>query len=272
MLKDITKLKIEKLLDLFFLKGQLSFRVGQLPKDVHYTLVYNEAYNEINLHLTRNKGPKDYKPQIKIFKINRQSLLDNFEAFVINLINTCLTPVDMDAFKKANSYEVGFGSFDDIRNSDLEKSFTKDITEAIGAHLIKKGRREVKVLESFREEFSRIVTSEDFHKKAYEFIQPIAESYDKDIDSGVVVTDDSVNAAIRIDGNWYFLRTDITLFKALRSIVNRKTACHLICKWEDGLERINVAESYADTEPFNNPCRLEVDPLFGHENTKQFEL
>jgi len=262
MVNHLSRIQLEKIFDLFLRKGQVFFRLGQLPMDIHYTLVYNEKYDDINLHLTRNVSDQNNKPHIKIFKIKRQLFLNNIEAFVENLIYTCLKPIDMAEFGKDNDYEVGFISFDDLNNSDLEKSFRKDAAIAIAPYLKKKGNRELKILDGFQEDLFKIAIGKDFQDKIYDLMQPVADSYDTIIEGGVIVTNTSANTVVRIKGQWYFLRTDMTPFQMLRSIVNRRTAYHLICKWEDAVERIVTANSFSDTELYNNPCQLEIDPMF----------
>lgn len=256
MIEKIRNIHIEKVFAAILQNHLFSFRHGNLPNDVHFTFVFDEKLEDVNLHLTRNVNGKS-KPQIKIFVANKQMLLVNSETFFYNFMNTFLQPFDMQEFAKKNNYTVGFLSFNEIESSELSSSFLDEIKVALKPYSKIRSKR-LKISGNINPVIEELFSSEKIVDMLYDQMKPVSFDNCNAVESGMVLTETNHYHTIRINKQWYFFRSDLSPFQMLRCILNRKTAYLIICKTIDAIERVSQANSYEDTEPYNKPCRLEM--------------
>ena len=236
-----------------------SFRHGNLPSDVHFTLVFDEKLEDINLHLTRNVNGES-KPQVKILVANKQMLLENVELFLGNLLNTVLEAFDMKKFAEKNNLTVGFLSFNEMESSGLSNSIVDEFKLALKPHSKVRNKR-LKISGDLNPVLEELFSSEKIIDLLYDQMKPVSFDNILPVESGMLFTETRHYHTIRIDKQWYFFRTDLSIFQLLRSLLDRKTTYHIICKTLDAIERIKVASSYEDTKPYNNPCRLQLSEI-----------
>lgn len=259
MIGKIRNIHIEKVFAAMLQNHLFSFRSGSLPSDVHYTLVFDEKLEDINLHLTRNV-PEKSKPQIKIVVANKQMLLANAEGFLHNLMNTLLEPFDMKEFAEKNNLTVGFLSFKEMESSGLSNLIVDEFKIALKPYSKVRSKR-LKISGDFNPNLEELFGSEKIIDLLYDQMKPVSFDNIFPVEGGMLFTDTAHHHTIRIDTQWYFFRTDLSMFQLLRSLLDRKTAYHIICKTLDAIERIKVASSYEDTKPYNNPCRLQLSEI-----------
>ena len=256
MIGKIRNIHIENVFAAILQNHLFSFRYGILPSDVHFTLVFDEKLEDMNLHLTRNVGGKS-KPQIKILVVNKKMLLENVEVFSSNILNTVLEPFDMQEFAERNNLTVGFLSFNEMESSEAGNTIVEEQKRTLQPHSKVRSKR-LKISGDLNPSLEELFGSKKIIDLLDDQMKPVSFNNALPVEGGILLTETKHFHAIRIEKQWYFFRTDLSIFQLLRSLLDSKTAYCIICKTLDAIERVSTANTYEDTKPFNNPCRLEL--------------
>lgn len=256
MINGINNIRLEGLFTGFLQKHLVSFRTGKLPKDVHFTFVFDENLEDMNLHVSRNVTGES-KPKIGIIKVNRELLLDVAKSLSLKMFYSLMEPIDMPEFL-SNKDSVGFISLDDAESSGISEKLYKSWLKPFQDYSKVKGKR-LSITGNYQKAFEDSIPKQLENQEAlFDLLQPISEHYEKDVERGIIIADESYRFAARFYGQWYFFKTDFTIFDVLSGLTNRKTAYHIICKIEQALEVIQIAESYDDTKIYDKPLRLQA--------------
>lgn len=114
----------------------ISFGFKRLPKDIHFTIGFDQSSPDANIHLTKNHSdPKD-KPKIKLIIIDKKVLEEITPSLFTSILNYILRPLEMRQIQKEMKGEIGFISFDKRQNSEI-KIESKLIELFKGHHEIK---------------------------------------------------------------------------------------------------------------------------------------
>lgn len=256
MINGINNIRLEGLFTGILQKHLMTFRTGKLPKDIHFTLVFDENLADINLHITRNvKGAT--KPKIGIVKVNRRVVSDLAEELSLRMFYSLMEPIQMKVFLNDKD-SVGFISFDDAEKSGVSQRIYDSWLEPLKAYTKVKGKR-LTVSGQYRKAFDNTIRNQlECHQEIFDLLKPIADKYKKEIESGIIIADNECYFAARFHEQWYFFKSNLTMFDFLSGLTDRKTAYFIICKIEHALEIILTAESYEQTKIYDKPLRLEA--------------
>lgn len=261
MIHEIRNISVN---DLFWCSLQnhlFTFGFKGLPDKVHLTIVFGETVSDINFHVTKNTGDYKNKPQIKIVIINQDELINNAKEISSVLLKGWLKPFDLKEFKKKHNDEISFLSYDRLNNSGLSEATEKQFKESFKGISRIKGKTRLKVKGDINDIIEKFTDSENLLDLYFNELEEVADVYYKPMDGGFIISNQDIIQVIRIDKEWFSIKKNSTPFDILCLFVDRKTAYIIICHTLEAIDRVSRAESYTDTEKYNNPIRLTFQTI-----------
>jgi hypothetical protein len=259
----IDNISINDIFWIQFREHLLSFGFKGLPKDTHFTIVFDDKNPDINLHATKNVSNSKDKPQIKIVVIDKILLEEVIPSLTLLFLNKILQPLDMDEFKSKHKHGLKFISFD-----TLECLGTYSMTERVLINSFKdiakfRQKTRLKIKGDIANRLEAIASSEDLQSLILKNMVELSNEFKKPVDGGIIISEENYLQVIRINDRWFTFRTDIKLFDILTAIVNPKLARHLIWKTKRALVAVKNADNYTDIKHLNKPVRLVKQPKIG---------
>lgn len=245
---------IENLFLIIIKPHLLTFRGNSLPKDIHFTIGFDERKSDVNFHITKNVTDHTNKPQIKIVIIDKKVLENAFPDIRRNIIKFLLEPISIDELKEKYNNKVGFLSFDKLEKfdgyslSDLSKSFKENIE-------ITRNRR-LKIKGDIEEKFLNFVIDEKKNDDLFNHIEDLFIDFKKPTDGGIILTEDKAIQAIRINENWYSFNLNFNPIDLITIFIEPNLAEQIVDKVKKEIEIIKTCDTYADSKIHNNPIRL----------------
>ena len=260
MAKKIDHISINDTFWIQFKSHLVTFGFKGLPHRTHFTISFDERSTDINIHVTKNAtDPKD-KPQIKIVVIAKQHLEENASALTFSMLNKMLKPLDMKELRAKYNYDLGFISFDSLQNSEASSLTKQRLIDSFKDISRFRRKTRLKVEGDIEKQFESFATSEKLQQTLLDNIVELSDEFEKNVEGGIVLTEDNTLQVIRINERWFTIRTDISPFDIFCAFVNPKLARHLVWKTKRALVAVKHAKKYSDTENLNKPIRLVRQP------------
>jgi hypothetical protein len=232
----------------------VSFRVNSLPKDIHFTIGFDERKTDFNFHITKNVPDPNNKPKLEIVLIDKKLFENAFPEIRLNIIKFLLEPISIDELKEKYNNDVGFLSFDKLEKfkdyslSNLFESFKENI------EIIR--NKKLKIKRDIEESFLNFVIDEKKQDDLLNHIEDLLIDFNKPTDGGIILTRDKAIHVIRITDNWYSLNLNFKPIDFLKLIIESDLAEQLVDKVKKEIEIIKTCNTYADSQIHNNPIRL----------------
>lgn len=258
---NLNSFSIENLFWIEVKSHQINFRFSSLPKDIHFTIAFNEKSKDINLHITRNvsKNEKtdfeEENPQLRIVVIEKKLFMDKIFDLFLDFITSILQPISINDLKKKYNNEVGFISFDNLEK--IEGISLSGLYERFKKVIQIKRKKRLKIKGKIEEDILNFVKDENLNNSIFNQIEDILIDYSKPIDGGIIFTEKNVMHVIRIYESWYIFNQNLSLIEIFRLLIEPKTADYLIEKIKREIEIIKECKSRTDSEKYNYPIRLE---------------
>lgn len=240
---------------------QINFRFNSLPKDIHFTVAFNENSNDVNLHITRNVSQKEKthleeeNPQLRIVVIDKKLLENVFPEISLNFINSILEPISIEDLKEKYNNEVGFISFDNLEK--FEGYSLSNLFEKFKEIIQIKRKTRLKIRGKIEENILNFVNDEKLQDSIFNQIEDLSIDFSKPVDGGIILTEDKTIHVIRINDNWYNFNLNLKPNDIIKLLIEPKTADYLIEKVKREIEIIKDCNNKIDSEKYNNPMRLE---------------
>lgn len=267
MTATIDHISINDIFWIQFKSHLISFGFKGLPEDTHFTVGFDDRSPDINFHVTKNSvDPKD-KPQIKIVIIDKQLLEEDTPPLTLAMLNKMLKPLNMEELKAKYDYDLGFISFDSLQNSEASSLTKQRLIDSFKDISRFRRRTRLKVEGDIDMRLESFATSKELQKSILGNIVELSEEFEKNVEGGMVLTEDNTLQVIRINERWFKIRTDIKPFDLLCAFVNPQLAKHLIWQTKRALIAVKNASKYSDTAHLNKPIRLvRQQPKNSHTN------
>ena len=245
--------------DLFWVQIKphlISFGFKGLSENIHFTIGFDERSPDINLHITKNTSNQNNKPHIKIVVIEKKIVQEIENSLLFSILNMILEPIDLDELQSNYDFELGYLPYDKIENSEATVATKQRLISNFKKMSKIKRKSRLKIQGNIEEPFENLIYSTEFQQTILDNIEGITDNEKASLGGGILLFNDSVLNVIRINDDWYKLRTNLALFDWLCAFVNPELAQHIINKTKQALEAIKNADSYSDTENLNSPIRL----------------
>lgn len=239
----------------FHIKPHLvSFGFKWLPKNVHFTVVFDENERDVNFHVTKNTSDNLTKPQIKIFRIDRIFFNSDIEWAVFLLLNKFLVFVDIEELLNQSRDKLYFLPFDDLSGS--EKIETKLIGDINTISKYKRNKTRMKLAGDVTATLKNFVSTEDMQSVIFENLAEVRSKSKITGDRGIIISGKNCISVIKINEEWYTFRTDLKPIDLLSTFVRLKDGKYLYWRVMRAIVAIKLARTYENVEHFDKPFRL----------------
>ena len=256
MTKTINYISINDIFWVQFKSHIVSFGFKGLPDNIHFTIGFDDRSPDINIHITKNVADQTNKPKIRIACIDKILLEEIVPSLSIAMLNKFLQPIDLDELKRKYDYDLGFISFDSFEHSDTYSLTEQKLIDSFKDISKFKRKTRLKIEGDIEKRLVSFSTSEDLQASILDNMVELTTEFQKPVDGGMIISEDSTLQVIRLNDKWFTLRTDLKPFDLLTTFINSNLASRLIWKTKRALVNVKKAETYADTKSFDKQVRL----------------
>lgn len=256
MTKTIDHISINDVFWVQFKSHLVSFGFKGLPDNIHFTIGFDDRSPDINLHITKNVADQTNKPKIRIACIDKILLEEIVPSLSVAMLNKFLQPIDLEELKRKYDYDLGFISLDSFEHSDRYSLTEQKLIDSFKDISKFKRKTRLKIQGDIENRLEAFSTSEEMQSLLLDNMVELTTEFQKPVDGGMIISEDSTLQVIRLNDKWFTLRTDLKPFDLLTTFINSKLANHLIWKTKRALVNIKNAETYADIQPLDKPVRL----------------
>lgn len=255
----INNFRVNDLFWVHFHKAFTSFGHKGLPKDVHFTLSYNEECEDVNIHLTRNTGDPKNKPQIGLVKINKKLLEKVGPYSLLDVIKTFLKPIDLTEFLN-NGSEIKFMPIESLEKDGSTNQFEHVLFKHFKP-ITKVGKSRLKVKGPLEDKFLELISSEELSTSMDELYVDLKQGIES-TRGGIFYHENKTFAIVKYNDVWYEYTTDVTSLELLSSVVGKDWAKIIARYTKRALAKIRHATTYNETKQFDQPIVLVANPEF----------
>lgn len=238
-----------------FKEHLIAFGHERLPKDIHFTIVYDIKNPNLNFHITKNIDNSSKKPQIKIVIIDKNIINKILITSLFSILKQILIPIDISNLK-SKYRDIGYISFNTLEQKEMYSLTEKKLIDSFKDITNIKRKTRLKIKGDIEQILSDYAKSEVINSYLLDNIIEWTNEPKEFIESGVIITPDYAFHVIHINQSWYRFKTDINISEILTSILNPSLAKKIIWKTKRALIVVKNAKTYEDTKAHNSPIRL----------------
>lgn len=235
----------------------LSFGWEGMPKDVHYTIAFNEHSPMINLHVTKNVTLEndERKPYIRIVQISKEDLTRVSDSITKRMMGLIMEPYDIVEFKRKHRSQVGFLSFSSLQEGEVSKVVEMKLVNAFKPITKRQGKR-LKFQNKIAEQLESFATEKGLMKRMFREIRPLRAKPKSWIEAGMLIGKHECVTVIRIIDKWYKIREHNSIRGMIKHLTNDKIAEVLTKKTKYALAKIRHANTYQQVAHHDKPVTL----------------
>ena len=219
-----------------------------LPKGVNISFGYHPDHSTVNVHLT-NELNQDDKPQIKICEMDRKDFFDRYEEWSFHAIARMFKPLDIEQYKKEETYFLSFNDLQKNRSFDL---LWLQLSKSLSPSIRKWSPSRIKMKGDFGQ------TLDDFaaHERNKQIIDDNATLLSKyksngHIEGGFLVSEKSFIAVNRLFDRWYTLKELHDVKDMLRLAISEEKVEAIMNRYEWAKEKIVELKTRQESLPYN---------------------
>jgi hypothetical protein len=257
MSRSVDNFTLNKTFWAHFAEHITSMRFGDMQHDVHTSLSFNSNSPDVNFHFTRNIGKvESEKPKIEIVRISKQDL-DLFTPYLGTIFfNSLLAPLYLRKYgRKKNAYHYGtrYYPMDEVPENWIAPIMQEELLKLTTV----KGRR-ARIDTDLENHFKKIMDDNglDQHfEKSLKWL-PVHS----DLQHALIISKGFTGSALQFNGQWYRIRTDVNFAAMAKGIMPDHLIQSIAFKMDMAYQRICRMTTRAQSEIYNNPIRLFVQP------------
>lgn len=227
-----------------------------LPHGQHFTLAKNSK-SGINFHITKNIADKDNpnkKPCIPILEIDKEIIESDLSSLFLTMFFGMLNEIDIEDIK--NKSELIFLSFEDLENDNTYKENRENLFKEFKdvSKIEKKSR--LKVSEEWTEKLVKLTESEKMMDLINRNSNEFRDSQPKDIDGGILISDDKVLSVIKVYNKWFELSTDKKPIEMFKQVIDERLAKFIWYNIKRSIIILKSVNSWKETENIYKPITI----------------
>jgi hypothetical protein len=246
-----------------FGKTVTSFAGSALPGKVHFSISYHPDSDYINLHVTKNEGSQTDKPKIEILKVKKDEAEALFQVFMHGWWQTTLCPFDMRAYQSRRSVaarNARFLSFGRFQRSKEYKILKKEMERTFRRHTTMQGnRRRMKMNAAIEAAFTQLARTVPIHNLLACQFKRVPRRFTSASDIGFMMSGAYTGPLLCVNHQWYSFRKEVDVTDFLSACMPTDLVAEIIDKFQTAILIVAAAETYAQTEPHNDPIILYVE-------------
>ncbi|MCK0114929.1 hypothetical protein [Gelidibacter sp. F63206] len=230
-----------------------SFSFKGIPSQLHFTFAKNNK-SGINFHITKNINDPKYpnkKPFIPILEIDKEVISSDLNSLFLKMFFGMLNEINV----KENS-EFTFLSFEDL-NKDKSfgvnsEEFFKSFEEV--SKITQKTR--LKVNEGWTDKLMELTQSDRMIDLINENTKEIDKSKLKEIDSGILLSDDKTLCVIKVYDKWYELSTYKKPIEMFKQVIDEQHVKFIWYNIKRSIVILKSVNSWKETENRYEPIEI----------------
>lgn len=252
----INSFSIENIAWLEIVEGRVSFSFKSMPDSVHFTLSWKNPEN-INLHLTKNTNKQNNKPKIEIVSWDKEfadKIVSFFPSFVLNRL---FEPISFKKYPRASRKNIRLVFFDELENDKNVESL-KESMAAVFKENSKITSKRLTILQSLENNFIPVLNTKLIIGMILNNLRALTTKTfsSGSFRAGIVFMGNRQFLFISRNGLCYVLKPKRTILEFLKAFMEPDFADDLAIETSTALNRIQKANTYADTIQYNKPYRL----------------
>lgn len=244
-------------------KTVASFAGSALPGNVHFSISYHPDSEYINLHVTKNVGSQTDKPKIEILKVKKDEAEALFRVFMHGWWQAMLCPFDMRAYQSRRSVatrNARFLSFGRFQRSKEYKILKKEMERTFRRHTtMQGGKRRLKMDAAIEGAFTQLVKTIPIHNLLACQFKRVPRRFTSASDIGFMISGAYTGLLLCVNHQWYTFRGGVQVLDFLSACMPPDLVAAIIEKFETAICIVAASETYAQTEPHNDPIILCVE-------------
>lgn len=237
-----------------FKDSLISYGLKVLPKNVHFTLSFENESEDINFHITKETGLKD-KPQIKILLINKARLIDMLPTTLNIMFNMLFKRLNVRRLKRKYKSSQFF-PFDFIESPEAQSVLETEFVNGFKPITKLRKKTRLKINGNIEDQMSSMIESKQFQDMIFNFAYQEARKSNYQPAKGVVMLPTGAIGVFCIGQQWYSMRRDIKIKEFIGSVISSEMITEINWKIKRSLIAIKHAECYQDVKHLNDPIRL----------------
>lgn len=236
----------------------ISFSLPQLPKDVHFSISYEDRSPDINFHVTRNTSEDKNKPKIEVLRIDKQLFQALIPYITDSMLNQIFIPVKFKSWEKKSNYHydeifyIPLNSFSPRENSLVEATFKDYLSDKIrikNKTLKLSGDIEAALQKLVHHPVLKgLIKRNNWRRLPRHFQENPSLIY--------ISSRKFSGIGFYFNGQLYSFREGVSLEELLSPNMVAGLVKTITFKTYMAIARVSKANSYDDTRPFNNSMRL----------------
>lgn len=253
-MQDLTKISFEGGLMIRFTDNVVNLWYEGLPEDVHFSLSINKSSTDINFHVTREVDNPGNKPKNRVFVIARNICDDLVNDIGRHLLHETLSEINIAELK--GTVSPRFISHSSIEKSNFYLSVEKEIMQLVPNFIKYRGKKELRIKNNVADELEKFTPNELAFIELYNTSLELIDIHIPGIQSGIIVTEESIYSVIHSNGKWYVQNNNITIDNLLISFFGEKLARQMFYRTKKAIVIVRNANSYAEVKQLDNPFRI----------------
>lgn len=251
--------------DYFWIRSSpqlINFGFRGLPKDIHYSLSFSNKSPDFNFHVTKNTEDSKNKPKITIVCIDKKLLQEwlevNFSALSNSLLRTMLQPLDIFELKNKYDNNLGFISFESLKNTDACSLAEQSLVERFREISKVKNKTRLKIKGDVEKRFEDWAESDELISLGLDQMTDLSTDYERKIDGGIIISEENAIHVIRAYNEWFSIKEDFQPSDFLNRFIHPELFRHLNRKIKRAIVVIRKAKTFDDTIMLNKPTLLVI--------------
>lgn len=230
-----------------------SFSFKGIPSDLHFTFAKNRK-SGINFHITKNiKDPENpkKKPSIPILEINKEVISSDLNSLFLTMVFGMLNEIDIK-----EKLEFTFLSFEDLNNDITFGEKNEDFFKTFeGVSNITRKTR-LKVNEGWTDKLVELIQSEKMNDVINENTKILEKSQLKEIDGGVLFSEEKSIPVIKFYDRWYELSTNKKPIEIFKKVIDERPAKFIWYNIRRSIIILKSVNSWKETENRYKPIEI----------------
>ena len=233
-----------------------SFGFKGLPKDVHFTIAYNNNSPDVNIHITKNVGFQIDKPIIRIAVVDKKILNEFSHLFYTKIFRVVTRPIDIKRFMSKYP-KLKFISLTGLEQSEHYESLKevlinslKDISKTTN------NKSRLKIYGNIEKYFKQIAKSPKVRMCIKQNMVNIPKQYSQKFDGGILILGKRLLSTIRINNNWFEVNKNVDLKDILLALTDERAVEYLMRYTRMAIEFLQNTDSCSDFNKISRPVRF----------------
>ena len=227
-----------------------NFRYNELQNDVHLSFSYGASNKRYNVHVSRNIGQPENKPQIVIFKIEKELFQRALTILSVDIFEIFYRPLNV-------AYHQGLSKRRFAKKVKLLETKLPEVVELkmrdlfLNATIQRGSQLEIypEIIDQFKKWASKKATQRLLRKQIIGLPWEISNQPK----TGYLISPVYHGVVLISDGCYYVPKEDIEPIRILNSYLGDALTKRIIFKTLLAIKRVSIASSKADTLKYYDP-------------------